>query len=91
VVGFRLRHEGTRARFYYYLDRDVRSFASLDRLAALGPGTTVVTAVRHARVLAADGRFVELRRTRDYVAFRVRAAADAGRDGAGAAPRTRAG
>lgn len=86
VVGYRLRHEGTRARFYYYLDRNVRNLENPDRLVALGPGTTVVTAVRHAPMLAADGRFVELRRTRDYVAFRVRAAAAAAPGGAGAAP-----
>jgi len=31
-----------------------------------------VTARRDAPVLAADGRFEELRRSRDFVAFRVR-------------------
>jgi hypothetical protein len=72
VQGFLLKHEGTRARFAYYLDRDVRSAENPDTLAALGPGTTIVTAVRHAHLLAADGRFVEVRRTAHYVAFRVR-------------------
>jgi 4-amino-4-deoxy-L-arabinose transferase-like glycosyltransferase len=75
VNGFRLKHEGTRARFAYYLDRDVRSYRSLDALAALGPSTPVVAAVRHASIVAADARFAEVRRTRDYVLFRVRPAA----------------
>ncbi len=71
--GFRLRHEGTRARFAYYTEhQDVRTFEDPDALVRLGAGTPVVTAVRDAGALAADGRFEELRRSRDYVAFRVR-------------------
>ena len=73
LVGFRLRHEGSRARFAFYADReDVRTFDDADALVRLGAGTPVVTARRDAPVLAADGRFEELRRSRDFVAFRVR-------------------
>ncbi len=73
LAGFRLKHEGTRARFAFYADReDVRTFDDADALVRLGAGTPVVTARRDAPVLAADGRFEELRRSRDFVAFRVR-------------------
>src|SRR2546428_1350322 len=73
LVGFRLRHEGTRARFAFYADReDVRTFDDPQALVRLGAGTPVVTARRDAPALAADGRFEELRRSRDFVAFRVR-------------------
>jgi len=71
VIGFRLRHEGTRARFAYYLDRDVETSDDIEALAELPPGTPVVTAERDAGTLAADGRFVETGRSRDFVAFRV--------------------
>ncbi len=71
VIGFRLRHEGTRARFAYYLDRDVETSDDIEALAALSPGTPVVTAARDARVLVADGRFRETARSRDFVTFRV--------------------
>jgi len=70
VQGFRLRHEGTRARFYYYLDRDVRSSDQPDVLAELPPGTPIVAAARYAPELAADGRFAEAKRSRDFVVFR---------------------
>ena len=72
VVGFRLRHEGARARFAFYVDRDVRTFDDPEALVQLGAGTPVVTAVRDASVLGGDGRFEELRRTRDFAVFRVR-------------------
>src|SRR5205814_1213151 len=73
LAGFRLKHEGTRARFAFYADReDVRTVDDPDALVRLGAGTPVVTARRDAPVLAADGRFEELRRSRDFVAFRVR-------------------
>src|SRR2546426_816611 len=73
LAGFRLKHEGTRARFTFYADReDVRTVDDPDALVRLGAGTPVVTARRDAPVLAADGRFEELRRSRDFVAFRVR-------------------
>src|SRR2546426_123177 len=73
LAGFRLRHQGTRARFTFYADReDVRTVDDPDALVRLGAGTPVVTARRDAPVLAADGRFEELRRSRDFVAFRVR-------------------
>ena len=73
LAGFRLRHQGTRARFAFYADReDVRTVDDPDALVRLGAGTPVVTARRDAPVLAADGRFEELRRSRDFVAFRVR-------------------
>ena len=73
LAGFRLRHEGSRARFAFYADReDVRTFEDLDALARLGSGTPVVTALRDVPALAADGRFEELRRSRDFAAFRVR-------------------
>ena len=73
LVGFRLKHEGTRARFAFYADReDVRTFADPDALVRLGAGTPVVTARRDASVLARDGRFEEVGRSRDFVAFRVR-------------------
>jgi len=73
LAGFRLKHEGTRARFAFYADReDVRSFDDPDALARLGAGTPVVTARRDAHLLAADGRFEEVGRSRDFVAFRVR-------------------
>ena len=73
LAGFRLKHEGTRARFAFYADReDVRTFDDPDALVRLGAGTPVVTARRDAPALAADGRFEELRRSRDFVAFRVR-------------------
>jgi len=72
LAGFRLRHEGARARFAFYLDRDVRSFDDPDRVARLGAGTPVVSALRDAPLLASDGRFEEVQRSRDYVAFRVR-------------------
>ena len=81
VLGFRLRHEGTRARFYYYLDRDVRDLENPDHLVALGPGTTIVTPLHDAHELVADGRFVEVRRTAHYVAFRVRSDGASDRDG----------
>jgi len=72
LFGFRLRHEGTRARFAFYADReDVRTFDDPDALARLVPGTPVVTALRDAHALAADGRFEEVIRTRDFAAFRV--------------------
>src|SRR6266480_282566 len=68
LAGFRLKHEGTRARIAFYADReDVRSFEDPDALVRLGAGTPVVTARRDAPVLAADGRFEELRRSRDFV------------------------
>jgi hypothetical protein len=66
------RHEGTRARFAFYADRDVCTFDDPGALAALGAGTPVVTALRDAAALRADGRFEEVRRTRDFAAFRVR-------------------
>src|SRR5438093_1351354 len=73
LAGFRLKHEGTRARFAFYADReDVRTVDDPYALVRLGAGTPVVTARRDAPVLAADGRFEELRRSRDFVAFRVR-------------------
>src|SRR5947208_33738 len=73
LAGFRLKHEGTRARFAFYADReDVRSFEDPDALIRLGAGTPVVTARRDAHLLAADGRFEEVGRSRDFVAFRVR-------------------
>src|SRR6266516_1591074 len=73
LAGFRLKHEGTRARFAFYADReDVRSFEDPDELIRLGAGTPVVTARRDAHLLAADGRFEEVGRSRDFVAFRVR-------------------
>jgi len=73
LAGFRLKHEGTRARFAFYADReDVRTVDDPDALVRLGAGTPVVTARRDAPVLVADGRFEELRRSRDFVAFRVR-------------------
>jgi len=73
LVGFRLRHEGTRARFAYYADReDVRTSDDPDALVRLGPGTPVVTARPDAPILLADGRFEERHRSRDFVAFRVR-------------------
>jgi len=73
LVGFRLSHEGTRARFAYYADReDVRTSDDPDALVRLGPGTPIVTAQRDAPVLLADGRFEERRRSKDFVAFRVR-------------------
>ena len=71
VIGFRLKHEGTRARFVYYLDRDVATSDDVEALAELPPGTRVVAAERDAATLAADGRFVETGRSRDFVAFRV--------------------
>ena len=72
LFGFRLHHEGTRARFAFYADReDVRTFDDLEALARLGAGTPVVTALRDAHRLAADGRFEERARTRDFAAFRV--------------------
>ena len=71
VIGFRLDHWGTRARFAYYLDRDVENSDHVPALAALPPDTPVVTARRDAGVLAADARFVETGRSRDFVAFRV--------------------
>jgi hypothetical protein len=73
LVGFRLRHEGTRARFAFYADReDVRTVEDPGALVRLGAGAPVVTARRDAHVLSADGRFEEVGRSRDYVAFRVR-------------------
>ena len=73
LIGFRLQHEGTRARFAFYADReDVRTFDTPDALVRLGAGTPVVAARRHAPMLAADGRFEEVGRSRDFVAFRVR-------------------
>jgi len=73
VMGFRLRHEGTRARFAFYADRDVWTSDDPEVLARLPPGTPVVTALRDVPRLARDGRFEEVRRTRDFAAFRVRA------------------
>ena len=73
LAGFRLRHQGTRARFAFYADReDVRTYDDPDALARLGAGTPIVTARRDAPALAAAGRFEEVRRSRDFVAFRVR-------------------
>src|SRR5881409_2703319 len=73
LAGFRLRHLGTRARFAFYADReDVRTYDDPDALARLGAGTPIVTARRDAPALAAAGRFEEVRRSRDFVAFRVR-------------------
>ena len=71
VIGFRLDHWGTRARFAYYLDRDVENSDHVNVLADMPPDTPVVTARRDAGVLAADARFVEAARSRDFVAFRV--------------------
>jgi len=73
LAGFRLKHEGTRARFAFYADReDVRTVDDPDALVRLGAGTPVVTARRDAHLLAADGRFEEVGRSRDFIAFRVR-------------------
>ena len=79
VIGFRLDHWGTRARFAYYLDRDVENSDHVSALAELPPDTPVVTARRDAGVLAADARFVETGRSRDFVAFRVVRSADLSR------------
>src|SRR5207244_3862771 len=44
---------------------------AVEALAELPPGTPVVAAERDAATLAADGRFVETGRSRDFVAFRI--------------------
>src|SRR2546428_8119463 len=61
LAGFRLRHQGTRARFAFYADREVRTYDDPDALARLGAGTPIVTARRDAPALAAAGRFEEVR------------------------------
>ena len=71
VAGFRMKEEAARAQFAYYLDRDVLNVSDPRALAALNAGTAVVTPVGEAGVLAADGRFIEVRRTEQFAAFRI--------------------
>lgn len=72
LVGFRTLHEGTRATFSFYLDRDLRSHADPEEIVRLGSGTPVVVALRDVAELARDGRFEERRRSDEFAAFRVR-------------------
>ncbi|HLK11516.1 MAG TPA: glycosyltransferase family 39 protein [Candidatus Binatia bacterium] len=71
VVGLRSQAEQGRARFYFYLDRDVRWVDDRAALARLPAGTPVIVPTAHVAALAADPRFAEMRRTPDYALFRV--------------------
>lgn len=72
LVGFHVS-ESTRARFAFYADReDLRPYDDRDAVVRLGPGTPVVAPSRHANHIAADGRFEVVRRSREFVALRVR-------------------
>src|SRR5581483_6563848 len=71
VIGLRAQAEQGRARFYFYLDRNVDWVDDRAALARLPPGTPVIVPTLHASALAADPRFVEVRRTADYALFRV--------------------
>src|SRR5206468_1917610 len=60
LAGFRLKHEGTRARFAFYADReDVRTVDDPDALVRLGAGAPGEVADRHlddAKAAPADAR-----------------------------------